>query len=271
MSDKGKLNLIWFRDQESARRLRLRPGWIRAATYLLVLMLITAAGGVFASYQFWRRAQDGQTERRDLEKRLSETLIRLERLQNIEKLIQTSDAQELAQLLAGMGVDPSVKAQPQPAPQAKSGKDAKDAKDSKAQPPAQNAAPPQAPPAERPGGFDLAAVVGKVDLNQVGVENFRVRLDAKSIQYSFDLANLMPQSLAGSGQLFAVSREGTLTPVQTGKDDLAFSIQRFKQVSAQAPLPQGVEPSALYGFRLVLGNASGKTIFSETFPLAQAQ
>jgi len=267
----GKLNVIWFRDQQSARRLRLSPGWIRAATYLLVFVLLCGAGGVFASYQFWRRAQEVQGERRDLEKRLSETLIRLERLQNIEKLIQTSDAQELAQLLAGMGVDTTGKAPaaaqaPATAP-GKGGKDAANGKDQGRNQPAPQAAP--AP--ERPPGFDLAAVVGKVDLSQVGVENFRTRIDGRTIQYGFDLANLMPQALSGSGQLLAVSREGALTPVQTGKDDLTFSIQRFKQVAAQAPLPQALEPSTIYGFRLVLSNASGKTIFSETFPLAQGQ
>jgi len=268
VSGHGKLNIIWFRDQETARRLRLRTGWIRAATYLLVLVLLCGAGGVFASYQFWRRAQEVQSERRDLEKRLSETLIRLERLQNIEKLIQTSDAQELAQILAGMGVDTSGRPQA-PAPAAQTAKGA--AKDQGKGQPAPPPAAVQAPAFDRPPGFDLAAVVGKVDLNQVGIENFRTRLDAKNIQYSFDLANLMPQALSGGGQLFVVTREGGLTPVQTGKDDLGFSIQRFKQVAAQAPLPQTVEPSTIYGFRLVLSNASGKTIFSETFPLAQGQ
>ena len=69
----------------------------------------------------------------------------------------------------------------------------------------------------------------------------------------------------------AVTREGSVLPVQTSKEDLGFSIQRFKQVSSQAPLPQGVEPGNIFGFRLVLSNASGKTIFSETYPLAQAQ
>jgi hypothetical protein len=252
----GKLNLIWFRDEQPARRLRVRPAWIRAASYLLMLMVLAAAGGAFASYQFWRRTQQMQNERREVEKRLSETLLKLERLQNIEKLLQTSDQSELSQLLAGIGVEtPATKA-------LASAKTSKDSKDLSRNTPTDK---------DKPAGFDLEDILGKVDLGQVGVENFRTKVDAKTVSYAFDLSNLMPQALTGNGQLMAVTRSGGVFPVATGKDDLAFSIQRFKQVSSQAPLPSGVEPGNLFGFRMVLSNASGKAIFSETYPFSQAQ
>jgi hypothetical protein len=255
----GKLNLIWFRDEQPARRLRLRPAWIRAATYFLMLMVLAAAGGAFASYQFWRRSQQMQNERREVEKRLSETLLKLERLQNIEKLLQTSDQSELSQLLAGIGVEtPGAKAL---AP-TKTSKDSKDSRELPKNAPADK---------DKPAGFDLEDILGKVDLGQVGVENFRAKVDAKTVSYAFDLSNLMPQALTGNGQLMAVTRTGGVFPVATGKDDLAFSIQRFKQVSSQAPLPSGVEPGNLFGFRMVLTNGSGKAIFSETYPFSQAQ
>jgi hypothetical protein len=262
MSGHGKLNVIWFRDEEPARRLRLRPGWVRAVSYALLLVALVAAASSFAAWEFWRRTIEMQSERRDAEKRLSDTLLKLERLQNIEKLLQTSDPTELSQLLAGLGVEtPAAKVQAAaPAPQqGKGGKDA--AKEQK------NAQPER----EKPPGFDLTDIMGKVDLGQVGVENFRARVDAKGVSCGFDLSNLMPQSLSGNGQLMAVSRDGSVFPVQTGKDDLSFSIQRFKQVAASAPLPQGLDQAAVFGFRLVLANASGKTIFSETYPLAPAQ
>lgn len=261
MAPHGKLNLIWFRDQEPAKRLCIRTGWIRAVTYLMVFVTLCAAGGLFAAYEFWRRGQEMQNERREVERRLSDTLLKLERLQNIEKLLQTSDANELSQLLAGMGLESTAaKAQGKPAKDSKdSPKDAaKDAKDA-----ARNT------PSERPAGFDLTSVMGKVDLGQVGVENFRARIEPKGLSYGFDLSNLMPQALSGNGQLLAVSREGNMVPLQTGKDDLGFNIQRFKQVAALAPIPQGLDPGTIFGVRLVLTNASGKTIFSETYPLAQ--
>ncbi|WP_243310800.1 hypothetical protein [Fundidesulfovibrio agrisoli] len=262
MAPNGKINIIWFRDQEPARRLRLRVGWIRAFTYLLVLLLLIAAGGLFGAAEFWRRTQEVQTAKRDVEKRLSETLLKLERLQNIEKLLQTSDPTELAQLLAGLGIEnAAARTQPaQPAQQAaKTGKDQ-----------GKNATAP-APAPEKPAGFDLADIMGRVDLGQVAVENFRAKADAKGVQAGFDLSNLMPQPQAGGGQLLAISREGAVFPVQPGKDELTFNIQRFKQVSVQAPLPQGLDPAQVFGFRLVLANGTGKTIFSETYPLAQTQ
>jgi len=256
MAPHGKLNLIWFRDQEPAKRLCIRTGWIRAVTYFMVFVTLCAAGGLFAAYEFWRRGQEMLGERREVEKRLSDTLLKLERLQNIEKLLQTSDANELSQLLAGMGLE-STAAKTQ-------GKPAKDAPKDAPKEAAKNSAP-----AERPAGFDLAGVMGKVDLGQVGVENFRAKIEPKGLSYGFDLSNLMPQALSGNGQLLAVSRDGNMVPLQTGKDDLGFNIQRFKQVAALAPIPQGLEPGTIFGVRLVLTNASGKTIFSETYPLAQ--
>lgn len=256
MAPHGKLNLIWFRDQEPAKRLCIRSGWIRAVTYFMVFVTLCAAGGLFAAYEFWRRGQEMQNERREVEKRLSDTLLKLERLQNIEKLLQTSDSNELSQLLAGMGLE-STAAKTQ-------GKSAKDSPKDAPKDAAKNSTP-----AERPAGFDLAGVMGKVDLGQVGVENFRAKVEAKGLSYAFDLSNLMPQALSGNGQLLAVSRDGNMAPLQTGKDDLGFNIQRFKQVAALAPVPQGLEPGNIFGVRLVLTNASGKTIFSETYPLAQ--
>jgi len=258
MSRKGKISCIWFRDDEPARRVRLHPGWLRFLAYFAVFLVLAAAGGSFAGYEFWRRVQDLQSEKRDLEKRLSESLIKLERLLNIEKLLQTSDPTELRELLGGLGVEmPATKPSAQPAqqPAAKGAKEA-----------------PKPQAAESRQGLDLADIMGRVDLGQVGVENFRVKLDAKSVQVGFDLNNLMPQSsLAGNGQLLVVARDGAMVPLEAPKEDMAFQIQRFKQVNAHAALPAQVDRNAVFGLRLVIANASGKTIFSETYPLAQVQ
>lgn len=259
MSRKGKISFIWFRDDEPARRVRLHPAWLRFLAYFAVFLVLCAAGGSFAGYEFWRRVQDLQTEKRDLEKRVTENLIKLERLLNIEKLLQTSDPTELRELLTGLGVELPVakpSAQQTQQPPAKGGKEAPKA---------------QAAPEPRPG-LDLADIMGKVDLGQVGVENFRAKIDNKSIQVGFDLNNLMPQSsLAGSGQLLMVARDGAMASLETSREDLAFQIQRFKQVSAHAALPAQVDRGSVFGLRLVIANASGKTIFSETYPLAQIQ
>ena len=256
---KGKISLIWFRDDESAKRVRLHPAWLKALTYLAVLLVLCAAGGSFAGFEFWRRAEDLRQEKRDVDKRLSETLLKLERLQNIDQLLRTTDPTEIGQLLAGLGLEmPAAKNAPQAQP-----KNAKEA--------AKEAAKPV--PVEREkGSFDLADVIGKVDLGQVSVEGFRAKLEGKAIQFGFDLNNLLPQSSqAGIGQLFIVTREGSLIPLETGKDDLTFQIQRYKQVNGQAPLPGQVDRAGVFGFRLVLTTTSGKTIFSETYPHVQAQ
>lgn len=258
---KGKINIIWFRDDEPAKRMRMHPAWLKALTYLAVLLVLLAAGGSFAGYEFWRRAQDMRQEKRDVDMRLSETLLKLERLQNIDQLLRSSDPTEISQLLAGLGLEmPSAKGASQPQPSSKNAKEA-----------AKEAAKTALVEREK-GSFDLADVIGKVDLGQVSVEGFRAKIDGKTIQFGFDLNNLLPQSSqSGIGQLYAVTREGSLIPLETGKDDLTFQIQRYKQVNGQALVPGLVDRGGVFGFRLVLNTTSGKTIFSETYPLVQTQ
>jgi hypothetical protein len=253
---RGKVSLIWFKDDEPAWRMRVHPAWLRALTYLGLVVLLVAAGGMLVGYEFWRKTQEVTQEKREVEKRLSESMIKLERLQNIEKLLQNSDPSELKDLLSGIGVE--MPGNKQASPGAKG----------QAQTPAQ-AKPAQA--SDKPS-LDLTDIMGRVDIGQVGVENFRVKLEAKTVQVSFDLNNLMPQSsLAGSGQLLAVARDGTLTPLEVAKEELAFQIQRFKQFNAQALMPATLDRKDLFGLRLVIANSTGKTIYSETYPLAQAQ
>lgn len=259
---KGKISLIWFRDDEPAKRVRMHPGWLKALTYLAVLLVLCAAGGSFAGYEFWRRAQDLRLEKRDMDKRLSETLLKLERLQNIDQLLRSSDSSEISQLLAGLGLEMAATKNSGASPT----KNAKEGKEG-----AKESSRPSFVEREK-GSFDLGDIMGKVDLGQVGVESFRAKIENKAIQFGFDLNNLLPQSSqSGSGQLFAVTREGSLVPLENGKDDLTFQIQRFKQVNGQAPLPGQLDKNGVFGFRLVLTTTSGKTIFSETYPYAQVQ
>ena len=256
MSNKGKISLIWFRDDEPARRMRLHPGWVRAMTYLAVCLALLAVGGAYSGWEFWQRSRKIGEEKREVDKRLAETLLKLERLENIDKLLRTTDPSELTQLLAGLGLETSS-AKGQPAQPANNKKEAPKKE--------------QQPEKDKPAGFDLANILSKVDLGQVGVENFRFKVDAKTVNYSFDLNNLMPQTaLSGGGKLLVVGRDGTMLPLETGKDDLGFQIQRFKQVNAQAPLPAQMDRQNVFALRLVISNSSGKTIFSETYPLAQA-
>ncbi|GAB6037850.1 hypothetical protein JCM15519_24090 [Fundidesulfovibrio butyratiphilus] len=256
MSSKAKISLIWFRDDEPARRMRLHPGWLRALTYLAVCLALLAVGGAYSGWEFWQRARKIAEEKRDVDKRLAETLLQVERLENIDKLLRTSDPSELSQLLAGLGVAmPAGKA---PTVQTGASKKDQGKKD-------------QQPERERPAGFDLADILSKVDLGQVGVENFRFKVDGKTVHYGFDLNNLMPQTaLSGGGRLLVIGRDGAMIPLETGKDDLGFQIQRFKQVNAQAPLPNQMDRQNVFALRLVISNSSGKTIFSETYPLVQA-
>ena len=264
----SNLSILIMRDDAKVKRLRTRPVYIRMFIYFILLLILAAAGGGFAGYYFFEQTEVLRVEKSELETQLNETAKKLNRLENIEQLLQSSDPNGLKAILGSIGYeapkDPAalgkktqVQTAAQPAPPAQPA-------------PSQASSDKDAPrESERPA-IDLGEILAKVDLQQIGVENVKLKLDKGAAQVRFDLNNLLPQqALAGSAQLFVVTRAGQLMSLEASKEELTFQIQRFKQVTANAQVAPTLERKDLFGLKLVINNSAGKTIFSETYPLAQ--
>jgi len=247
MASGGKISILIMRDDAGVRRMRVSPLVIKSALWAVAFLILAAA--VFASGAWYYRGIVAESERgaRDARQEAAEASQRLKRLDEIETILRAKDLTELQTLLASYNPDaadwwkPAMETPPTPAVPEK----------------AESAA----------AKIDLRKLLDKVDLNQAGVDNFKVKVEGGKLAVGFDLSNLSPQTaLSGKAELQILSNDGSLHPVKAEKDDLTFQIQRFKQVAVQMPMPQGVSVADIYGLRITIVDPSGKTIYNSVYP-----
>ena len=237
MQPDGKYNLIFMRDNEKVRRMRFSPFWIKTAVYFILTLLICAVVGVYSGLTFWRANRSLVKERAELQQRLDEAKVRLERLANVEKLLGSNDPDELHTLFGAWSVDGQTK-------------EAKDAKDKTPAP-------------------EVKASPARVDTGKVKVENVRLKRQDKDMLLSFQLTSLnTAKPLAGRAVIEILRADGSPVTVDASPGDTGFKIQSYKEMSASFPLPSGVTAEGLLGIRLSIKTSDGTVVFSDTYPLS---
>ncbi len=239
----GKYNVIFMRDNENVRRLRFSPFWIKGAIYLLLTLLICAVVGIYGGLTFWRANRALVQERADLQQRLDEAKVRLERLANVEKLLMSNDPDELHTLFGALSVDGQV------GPRPKAGDKAPEADKSPA-------------PESKPGP-------SRVDLGKVKVENVRLKRQDKEMVLSFQLTSLnTAKPLAGRAVIEILRADGAPLAVEANPGETGFKIQSYKEMSASFPLPAGITAEGFVGVRLSIKTSDGTVVFSDNYPLS---
>jgi len=246
MANREKIDILVMRGTGRVQRYHLAAGWLRALWLTpLLLILLSAAALVVIKRQ---RANNVLLTSRIASMLAEHDSVgeRLVRLENIEKVLRSQDAAELETLLASTNPDNPGWWKP------KSADRKEDAKEKSAAHP------------------DLSRLLSKVDANQAGVDNLRAKIENRRLLLGFDLSNLSPQSaLAGRGEVTLIGNDATVYPLKAEKDDLAFQIQRFKQIATSLALPAKCDPKELYGIKLTMVDPAGKTIFSQVYPLSR--
>lgn len=229
MSD-SKYSVLFMRDDRDVTRYRVSPFWLRMFVFSQVFLVLCAAGGIYMGVRGFNVNNALQRENKDLEQRLVDAEVRLERLGNMEKILESYDPAELQSLLSAASTEAE--------------------------------APPQ--PVEE---VDLNEIFVRVDTRQVGVENFQARLNKSKLSISFELNNLQAsKSMGGQAHLAFVTKDGKELPTKAKVSDLSFQIQRFKRMQTSFSLPDGKERKDLFGLRLEIKDNDGKSVFAETYP-----
>jgi hypothetical protein len=195
-----------------------------------VFLLLCAVGGIYMGVRGFRVNAALQSEKKGLEQRLVDAEVRLERLGNMEKILESYDPAELQSLLSAA----TTEAEQQPEPREE---------------------------------IDLNKIFTRTDTRQVGVENMQAKLSGRKLTVSFELNNLQAsKSMAGQADFIYLTKSGQTEEAQTNKDDLSFQIQRFKRIRTTFLLPEGMERKDLFGLRLEIKGKDGDVIFAETYP-----
>lgn len=228
MSD-SKYSVLFMRDDRDVTRYRISPFWLKMFIFTQVFLFLCAAGGIYMGVRGFKINAGLQVENKRLEQRLVDAEVRLERLGNMEKILESYDPAELQSLLS--------------------------------------AATSEVEQEQEIDEVDLNKVFVRVDTRQVGVENLQAKLSKKKVSISFELNNLQgSKAVIGQAHLYFVKKGGEIVPAKANKADLGFQIQRFKRIKTTFSLPAGMERSDLFGLRLEIKAKSGKVFFAETYP-----
>jgi hypothetical protein len=229
MSD-SKYSVLFMRDDRDVTRYRLSPFWLKMFVFSQVFLLLCAVGGIYMGVRGFRINAALQSQKKDLEQRLVDAEVRLERLGNMEKILESYDPAELQSLLSAA----TTEAEQQPEPREE---------------------------------INLNKIFTRTDTRQVGVENMQAKLAGRKLTVSFELNNLQAsKSMAGQADFIYLTKSGQTEDAETNKDDLSFQIQRFKRIRTTFLLPEGMERKDLFGLRLEIKGKDGDVIFAETYP-----
>jgi hypothetical protein len=229
MSD-SKYSVLFMRDDRDVTRYRLSPFWLKMFVFSQVFLLLCAVGGIYMGVRGFRVNAALQSQKKDLEQRLVDAEVRLERLGNMEKILESYDPAELQSLLSAATTE--VEQQPEPRED-----------------------------------INLNKIFTRTDTRQVGVENMQAKLAGRKLTVSFELNNLQAsKSMAGQADFIYLTKDGQTEDAETNKDDLSFQIQRFKRIRTTFLLPEGMERKDLFGLRLEIKGKDGDVIFAETYP-----
>jgi len=230
MSD-SKYSVLFMRDDRDVTRYRVSPFWLKMFVFSQVFLFLCAAGGFYMGVRGFKINVDLHSENKSLEQRLVDAEVRLERLGNMEKILQSYDPAELQSLLSAATTE--VEQQDQ----------------------------------EEQEVVDLNKIFTRIDTRQVGVENMQARIAKRKISVSFELNNLQAsKSMAGQADFSFVKKDGMAVSATTNKSDLAFQIQRFKRIQTSFFFPDGVDKKDVFGLRLEIKGKDGDVIFAETYP-----
>ncbi len=227
-----KYSVLFMRDDTDVRRFRVSPMWLKAFLYFQGFLLLLSIVGISIGVTFWSSNAGLRAERKALEIRLSEAEVKLERLSNMEKIMEANGAKEQA------------------AP-------------GKAGP-----APVEAPALPKLPPVNLKNLFEKANAGLVTVDSFQAKLSGSDVTVSFELTNVQStNTLSGAADLTLIRNDGQVSDVEANKADLSFQIQRFKHIRTSFTLPKGVDRRDVFGLRLEIKGSDGKTIFSDTYPL----
>lgn len=229
MGKDDKLNLIIMRDDSRVRRYRVRVSWFKLFLYAQVILLTAAVLGAYGGFSYWIKNMALAQANAGLEEKLLEAQIQLERLQNVEKILQSNDSDEIQGLFSTVSRGMQDTA-PQP--------------------------------------LDLQDIFVAKDLQMAGVNNLQVRKAGEGLRLSFELNNLADGTLTGETSVFFIARDASILQARGEENELSFEIQRFRRVSSMLHFPPGLAMEDVFAMRLVIENSEGESLFIQTYPLA---
>jgi len=228
---KGKYNVLLMRDDSKVVTFRLSSLWIKIALGFAFFLLLIALIGGWAGTRYYKKHKKAALANTELKRTLAETTQRLESLENIQKIIESSDPEDALAVLSSVSANESrIAMHP---------------------------------------SVNLKDVFESVNLGMVDITNVKAKFVDEGMQVKFEVNNVQPQRmLSGKANLTVISIAGTVHQVPVKNEEMSFQIENFKPITVTFPLPNSLTRGEVFGLRMTINDKQGKNIFSETYPLS---
>lgn len=228
-----KYNILFMKDDGIVKRYRMSPLTLRMMFWFVVLLAVCAGVGAWAGYTFWVDNTHLRQDKIALHKKLNEASVQLESLENVNKILDSYDPNELQALLAAVPLEEKRVEAAEPV-------------------------------------IDLRSLLYYKNLMRVAIENIKLRKSGGSLALSFDLNNLQTSSaLSGYAMVELIKNNGGTAVLNIDRNDMSFQIQRFKVMRTRFVIPSGLNLKDIYGIRIMLSSNNDELIFSEVYPLSR--
>ena len=224
-----KYSVLIMRDDTNVRRYRVSPSSLRMLLIVFFCVLLVATCGIFASFSLWEKNTELTTERRTMQKELRDLKVYVERLENIEQILQSNDPEELQALFSSMSVAAST---------------------------------------EMPPPVDLTSILQTVDANLVVVSNLKLQqATGGNLRLSLKLDNKNAKgTIRGAITLSFITREGKVVAIDASEKDMNFSINRFKRIVTTFSIPEAILLQDAYALQLNI-NSNKSTLLQKIYPI----
>lgn len=230
----NRYNVILMRDDTSVKSFRLSPFWIKFLFFLFPLFIIISIMGIFFSYYFFQEKRELVCLYDSKTKSFYEMKKELERLQNVEKMLESYNEHQLGSFLIS---------QQQP-------KHRQDKKDSF--------------PA-----VDLRRILDPVDMNIVGVSNVQASFIHDRMRVQLDVNNMAGRgTVTGRITISLITNDARIIGLNLEDMDLNYAIARFRTIDNTIDLPQGLEQESIFALRISADDEDGNTVYSKIFPIS---
>ncbi|WP_154653462.1 hypothetical protein [Halodesulfovibrio aestuarii] len=226
-----KYSVLIMRDDTNVRRYRVSSSSLRMLLVVLFCVVLVAACGIFTSFSLWEKNTALMNERHGVQKELRDLKVYVERLENIEQILQSNDPEELQALFSSMSVSAST---------------------------------------ELPPPIDLSSILKIVDTNLVEVSNLKLqKATGGNLRLSLKLDNKNAKgTIRGTITLSFISREGKVVVIDANDKDMDFSINRFKRIVTTFAVPEAMLFSEVYALQLTISK-NKTTLLQRIYPIKE--
>ncbi|MFP4315810.1 MAG: hypothetical protein ACLFQR_06260 [Desulfovibrionales bacterium] len=116
---------------------------------------------------------------------------------------------------------------------------------------------------------DLNEIFSKEDLQVVSIDNVQAKFDGEDLRFNYDVNNLQTSdTVTGEADFSLITREGIVIDLPQKGNQFYFEINKFKPTKLKLTIPPDLDKNEIFAIRIRIKQKTGKTIFSEAYPLS---